>query len=470
MSDKNPLDQLHNFDLGGHVNPLPPADVRRRGDRIRRRNNAFAAVGAAAAVALIATPLALIAGNDDNRPSPAPAPPSPSQTVTNDSEIGEPALVTIPEGFDLTSTMFPDATEGEPEASKDATGLTQIEYCSKPLFAKGSEVDRLAANSSAESEGGDARELRVYNSNAEASAELDRIRSQADACETEQFTTTTWIHSAAPATLGEESYLLTTTYEDSGLAVPGADIQYAARVGNAVVLSVVSGEFFDTAIQEGADASATALQPVIDQMCVFSAEGCGEDSGEGDGSATGSNEQLLRLEDLPERENFEPYVTLDPGAEALLACQPQGGIEELGAEQSVRTDFSAMYDGATENIPGSVIRTAVLDFADDTAAQDAYQTVSGWFENCPGMPDAFDSDDGGPLDLGDEGTQVAYNYGAPDICKDCDAGRFSRQAVVRVGSQLVLFSLADVGGPLEPPGLKKTMVQLMTVATDRLSN
>ena len=51
----DPIDELENFSTPGLRGPLPAAEVRRRGTRLRRRNNALAAIGGVAAVAIIAT-------------------------------------------------------------------------------------------------------------------------------------------------------------------------------------------------------------------------------------------------------------------------------------------------------------------------------------------------------------------------------------------------------------------------------
>ena len=45
MPDNDPLESLDNFSEGLHVNSLPASEVRRRGDRMRRRNTALATVG-----------------------------------------------------------------------------------------------------------------------------------------------------------------------------------------------------------------------------------------------------------------------------------------------------------------------------------------------------------------------------------------------------------------------------------------
>ena len=74
MSD-DPIKDLEDFNQQGlNVNPLPPSEVRRLGDRMRRRNAAFAAVGAAAAIAVIVTPLAVFAGGRDHAEPPVDQP------------------------------------------------------------------------------------------------------------------------------------------------------------------------------------------------------------------------------------------------------------------------------------------------------------------------------------------------------------------------------------------------------------
>src|SRR6476620_11217103 len=102
MSD--PIRDLEDLKHEGmNVNPLPAAEVRRRGTRLRRRNNALAAVGALAVVAVIATPLAVVArGGDHAGPGPVDTP-SPTRTVQGEW------LQTIPGDFDLTA-LPADAT------------------------------------------------------------------------------------------------------------------------------------------------------------------------------------------------------------------------------------------------------------------------------------------------------------------------------------------------------------------------
>jgi hypothetical protein len=65
---------------------------------------------------------------------------------------------------------------------------------------------------------------------------------------------------------------------------------------------------------------------------------------------------------------------------------------------------------------------------------------------------------GGP---GGRGSWCVRTFSAPDVCTDCDAVRFDRVGVAQIGDRLVLVSLAEVGGPLEPQGLDDTMTALL---------
>ena len=111
------------FSEGMNVNQLPASEVRRRGDRMRRRNTTLATVGGVVAAAVfIGTPVALMSGGDDDNVQPAP--PAPTPTVTEDAE---PAWITaIPADFPVTEGM---TDEGEPdEGDTDAFNLCDTSY------------------------------------------------------------------------------------------------------------------------------------------------------------------------------------------------------------------------------------------------------------------------------------------------------------------------------------------------------
>lgn len=80
MSDHDPIDQLTRFgtDLQGAAMPVPPSEIRRRGERLRRRRHALVAGGAALAVAVVAVPVVALTADSDKKVLPAdPTDPTP---------------------------------------------------------------------------------------------------------------------------------------------------------------------------------------------------------------------------------------------------------------------------------------------------------------------------------------------------------------------------------------------------------
>ena len=77
MPDNDDLSSFTDgFSEGMHVNPLPASEVRRRGDRMRRRNTTLATVGGVVAAAVfIGTPVALHERQRRRRPGLRARPP-----------------------------------------------------------------------------------------------------------------------------------------------------------------------------------------------------------------------------------------------------------------------------------------------------------------------------------------------------------------------------------------------------------
>ncbi len=91
----DPLPGLRDVD----VRPLPAAEVRARGDRLRRRRTTLTVLGAAASVALVAGVVGVVTSPGGQvQPSPAPAITSPSPTTSQAAAAGQ-----IPDDFPLTA-------------------------------------------------------------------------------------------------------------------------------------------------------------------------------------------------------------------------------------------------------------------------------------------------------------------------------------------------------------------------------
>jgi hypothetical protein len=242
----DPIRDLEDFNQQGlNVNPLPPAEVRRLGDRMRRRNAAFAAVGAAAATAVIVTPLAFLTNVDDHAEPPVTNP-SVSQTPTSGTTTNVPvnripADFPLAEGWGDVGNLSPDYEFAPPSIDNQAQipdGL--LEACN--LSPEGGDpVDRLTTKLSSPVTMY-SREIQLFADDQEAAAYAASIRSVFERCR------------AAPnsgvsievidSDRGDESFAVTQGGESAGLAVAINLI----RVGNAVLV--------DYAVEEGNHAGA----------------------------------------------------------------------------------------------------------------------------------------------------------------------------------------------------------------------
>lgn len=187
---RDPLDELKNLSGNLDARPLPPAEVRRRGNRMRRRRTAFQAVGAAAAVAVIASGGAFVTGNlTSAEPPVGPAmstSPSPSPSA---SASAAPAVQSeIPEDFPVAQDI--DAPEGVDSTDLLRDDATDQSWYGLPCSAPGQEVtfpgdDRRTAARRVWVEGdfwGKSRQLFVYEDHVAADRALTALKKAADAC------------------------------------------------------------------------------------------------------------------------------------------------------------------------------------------------------------------------------------------------------------------------------------------------
>ncbi len=111
----------------------------------------------------------------------------------------------------------------------------------------------------------------------------------------------------------------------------------------------------------------------------------------------------------------------------------------------------------------------MLQFDDAATAKEEYNQAQGWIVGCPGGKDlarkgvsvtTVEIEDG-------QGEWRQHDFYAPDICTECDAIRFDRMGVAQFDDRVVLVSLAEVGGPLEPEGLDASMDELFQAAVTK---
>ncbi len=180
---------------------------------------------------------------------------------------------------------------------------------------------------------------------------------------------------------------------------------------------------------------------------------------------------LLTADEVPVRDRLSQWRE-DEQRGPVLACAPDTGAS-LDEASAVRRDFDADIAGVPAGeLPASIVRTEVLEFGDDAAARDAYETAVAWITECPGREGAASTDATAvstiDLESDGQGEWRPHVFSAPEYCgDDCDAAMFDRMGVAQFDDRLVLVSLAEVGGPLEPAGLDGSMDQVFQAAVTR---
>ncbi len=321
---RDPIEELENFTVPGPpMNPLPAAEVRRRGNRIRRRNTALAGAAAVAVLAAVVTPVALLAGGPQGRDvQPAPA------TWLQD----------VPQDFPLNSGMF-----GEPRV-RATSGVEDIVLCGTTVWSPDDPVATvdIAGARFEENEAFQGRTLALYADDAAAEKALTSIRSGVTDCARDEIGGgSTLVHQQVDGGLGEQSFSFIEQVEEPDL-VSQLTLWGVVRSGNALYLDTSYGA------AAGDQALATALsnmthrsEVVRAQLCVFSADPCAQpgleseapDIGEGAVSAIPPDLELGRGLTSPEGDPVDGPSATAEGVPALDLCGaavwPVTGVERL---------------------------------------------------------------------------------------------------------------------------------------------
>ncbi len=175
----------------------------------------------------------------------------------------------------------------------------------------------------------------------------------------------------------------------------------------------------------------------------------------------------LTVDELPVRDRLTPWQSMAPEGQ-VFSCAPKlpASLDEI---RGYRVDFRAdIADTPANDIPSSVIRSQVLQFDSASEAREAYDQAQGWNFGCPGGDNlarkgvtvtSYELENG-------QGEWRLHEFYAPDICTECDAIRFDRMGLAQWDDRMVLVSLAEVGGPMEPEGLDASMKDLFESAVE----
>ncbi|MBZ5740186.1 hypothetical protein [Nocardioides mangrovi] len=333
---RDPIDELSNFDPGPTMTPLPASEVRRRGTRLRRRNTALTAIAAAAAVTVVAVPVAALAGHDSSS-TPQPAPPVHSWVQQ------------IPDGFDVTAVPAGSPVRFD---ARDDSVVDDFTLCGRPAFSTRSDdpvgpATETAGATAGEAgtDGSDGRTLAVYADDTTADRALAALREGVTACPRDTGSTPyLWGAVEAPA-VADGSLVISQQVRQSGYT-GDLTLTEVVRVGNALLLaSTHTDAGGDQAIQETLPALTALSQPVVDQMCVFSATGCSTASNAVDPSPTGEVTTAIAadfplLDGLPTTAATKDFGRYGPKTDkdpmSFMTCENDvangfgGAVERLG--------------------------------------------------------------------------------------------------------------------------------------------
>lgn len=423
---QDPIDRLAHFhQTAGDedaVHPLPAAEVRRLGDRRRRRTQGLVAAGAAAAVLAIAVPLTVVGGGQGS-PSPAPAP---SQTPTQEPSPDPSELPTaadpVPDGqldldgLDLTAGMSTNDDGSLPQIGIDGQGVGPLSPCAtEPTEAADEQspaqpVQRLTAEVSGP-EYSEAREVRVYETVEEATAVLDAVSAEAGTCPEQEVGGTGWLLEQDTGGLPGDSRLLVRTYEQDGTTPPGAVWWQLTRVGRALVLASTGGEFLPgQGLEQGIAEDTADLVPVVETVC--SAQGGPCDSLDG-GPTEAPGDDVVPA-DFPLTSGWpDPGVdgeVVGPAADvevpALAPCDTQLGRPSTTALQAAR--YEAPEDYRSRQL---------LVFADAQRAVDHVTDIMAFYGSCPqsrSTPEGFSYWEMRPNTLGGQALQLVGLPATPE--------------------------------------------------------
>jgi hypothetical protein len=458
MSD--PLERMAGFRSDVEGGPMLPADeVRRRGDRIRRRRHTAIAVGSALAVAVIVAPIALLtAGGSPDRVQPAPEPATPTQ-AEDASALTEANLMTE------------DDTEYDGEATWrggrtfSGDGPVVANPCQQQSYGElgaGAVFQRdwfLEAH-------GLHQAVAEFASAADAETAYDRLVAWQTECtppQTEGFQVGRDADVAIP--VDGAAHVVDARFRMLGVE-EGGEAFAEQRMITGIAVSGNRLTVLTHNLPDG-DYSQWWTVPPVERMLpaaatrlVAAPATATTDAGDPSGGAL-PDESLSVVDPglLPAVPRMDPWESIPSQSDPTLACQG-GWLSSLGADEVVTGERRAGYPDAGADVASAKVNVAVLQYADAAAAGAAYDTVAGWLEECPAsQTDVEPNVDvrAAPVEVAISGVERAHQvrvvYGAPEACGggDCDAAWFDHQTVAQAGDRLVLVTYAEAAGPC-PPG------------------
>lgn len=268
MSDQiDPTERLHRLGTDLQAGPLPltAADVRRRGDHLRRRSTAIRSGVAAVALAAVVLPLALLGHHDRD-----------DTHVADPVGTGPGPTTRIPDGFPLDAGWPLDSAEGPDSvlAPSRTRKVDELTACGRTLRWP-AHVDRMTAGFHNPEDGRD-RTLTTYADADAAAAATHAIVSLFQGCTSEPGQPAGYVHHYAVSrtTLSGDSWLISNWYTYRGAPALGLTDIAVVRVGLGVLVMSQSNEGSKQTIPQNVEAMTTQAAEPLAAMCAFTEAGC----------------------------------------------------------------------------------------------------------------------------------------------------------------------------------------------------
>ena len=472
MSD--PISRLDQFRADTPGAPMKSAaEVRQRGDQIRRRQRTLVAAGAVALAAVVAGPIIFLSagfGDKAIEPQPAPAPSQTPSTVAPSPSASAPAS-------DLTRANLPsedDLVAEDPypqwvlEQTYDGEGRGDHNECLPALADSGAlatfrrDFIAEAGQEYADSAGTLKAVVAEFGSADEAEKARAELSDAASSCTAVDGTE---VAGSLPVeggvVTGGDINVVTYLSEDpntnAGWEVATAVVAVEDRL---VVITRRRGAqdyVSPTTLQTSAVNAAYRLVGSSPPPATASSSASSSSSSSASApAAVLSDAHLVVAGSLPglpmEGESSAVWQQVAPQPTPTLYCQG-AWLSSLKAAESVSREFRL------EN-PDEIgkVNVTVLEFASKKSADAAYETVHGWLDTCPAtMDDAklFTARPVEAIEIGttpeiDRAAQTLAEYAADCGGEGCDATWYDHQTVAQLGARLVLVTHAEAGGPCPP--------------------
>lgn len=255
---------------------LPAEEVRRLGDRARRRRTAVRAVGVTAVVTAVAAG-SLLVGPGAPRSAPDPVSPDPGPTPT--TAVAPESQRLVPSGFALerglpSSAGFPDL------AGPGVAPFPEVvpPVCGTTYALAGRPVDRLAMEGTNPVFQG-VRDLAVYASPGQALRAVEEQAQRLRDCPTERSAGSLATTTVEPLDIGDRAWRATRVYTSGGTAV-SVEVWFLVQRGTAALVlaeslfdepaPVLNGAAIDVDTELGshlAEQERSVVAPLTEALC-----------------------------------------------------------------------------------------------------------------------------------------------------------------------------------------------------------